>query len=48
MDDPEKVQHSLNICFAMILFVGIWFLCFIFACSKYLIGFVVGVWYFTT
>lgn len=41
-------MHMLDAFLGVVIFVGIWFQCFIFACSKFLIGYVVGVWYFTT
>lgn len=44
----NDTQYMLNTLLALEVFVGIWFLCFVFACSKYLIGHVVGSWYFTT
>lgn len=48
MDATRKSEMTLNALLALVLFVGIWFQCFVFACSKYIIGYVVGVWYFTT
>lgn len=44
----NQKQSLLNAVLALVLFVGIWFQCFVFACSKFLIGYVVGLWYFTT
>lgn len=38
----------LNALIGLVVFVGLWFLCVVFACSKFLIGYLVGVWYFTT
>lgn len=49
--DPKGTDEKatmLNTFLGFVIFVGIWFQCFIFACSKFVIGYVVGVWYFST
>lgn len=46
--DQGESQKMLNGFLALVVFVGIWFMCCVFACSKFLIGYMVGVWYFTT
>lgn len=38
----------LNGFMALVIFFALWFQCFVYACSKFLIGYLVGVWYFTT
>lgn len=44
----NQKRVMLNAFLWFVVFVGIWFQCFIFACSKFIIGYIVGVWYFTT
>lgn len=48
LEMKNDTQYMLNAFLLLELFVGLWFLCFVFACSKYLIGHIVGTWYFTT